>query len=382
MESQLTGLCTGTILWCSMVYWKVNHLPQRMGAVLLFLSVSGTYHECKKMYAIPDRKGKRQVLYNSVYSCNTDGLCHAFCKKGRCMVKKLLVIYDLDLAYGNELLSQMMSRRGFPFEVKLVTSYKSLSEIQEEITLLLLDEALVGIELGQNVRQTLYLSENRSDETHLNRYQSVEQLLEHIQIVCKACVEIEQKKISETRIIAVYSPLGGCGKTTLANGLVQSVTQRGGQAYYLDFGLISERYSSSDVDFYYDLHMHELFKEKNWDNYFVKEEGGRFLKSSLYGISLWNVEQEDILYLVQGIRERNERACYVFDVGFINQSVLRLLEECDCWLMPCGESTEREKRVEHVKELVRFEEKEVIISKILEVSRKEQMEDVMKKLGL
>lgn len=297
-------------------------------------------------------------------------------------MKKLLVIYDLDLAYGDELLSQIMRRHGTLFEAKLVTSYKSLGDIQEEITLLLLDESLIGIELGQNVKQILYLSENRNDEDYVNRYQSVEQLLERIAKACEVNRESGVNSNSETRIIAVYSPLGGCGKTTLANGLVQCVSQRGGRAYYIDFGLISERQSGREPNFYYDLHMHELFQEDKWKEYFWEEEGGMYLKSSLYGISLWDVEQEDIHYLINGIRQREEKACYVFDVGFINQSVLHLLEECDCWLMPCGDNQDRAKKVENVKELVRFEEKEVIMSKILEVSRREHVEEVMRKLGL
>ena len=292
--------------------------------------------------------------------------------------RRLLVIYDLDLEYGNGLFSHLIHKENFLFDIKLVTNYKSLEDIQEEISLLLLDEALAGLELGQKVKQVLYLSEHETDGTHVNRYQSVDKLIEHIQNVTNIVGE-EKKSVSKTRVIGVYSPVGGCGKTTVSKEIASFVTKSGGQAYYFDFGLISLKEGSKNADFFYNLHEQIHISEEGWREYFVIEEEVHCMQGSLYHTELWNMEIKDINFLLQELRARTESALYIFDIGFINQTMLALLAECDIWVLPCLYGGESDERVRNMKELIKFQGREELLNKIVEISSLEQLKSLFQK---
>lgn len=292
--------------------------------------------------------------------------------------RRLLVIYDLDLEYGNGLFSHLIHKENFLFDIKLVTNYKSLEDIQEEISLLLLDEALAGLELGQKVKQVLYLSEHMTDGTHVNRYQSVDKLIEHIQNVTNIVGE-EKKSVSKTRVIGVYSPVGGCGKTTVSKEIASFVTKSGGQAYYFDFGLISLKEGSKNADFFYNLHEQIHISEEEWREYFVIEEKVHCMQGSLYHTELWNMEIKDINFLLQELRARIESALYIFDIGFINQTMLALLAECDIWVLPCLYGGESDERVRNMKELIKFQGREELLNKIVEISSLEQLKSMFQK---
>lgn len=292
--------------------------------------------------------------------------------------RRLLVIYDLDLEYGNGLLSHLIHKENFLFDIKLVTNYKSLEDIQEEISLLLLDEALAGLELGQKVKQVLYLSEHETGGNYLNRYQSVDKLIEHILNVTNI-VEDEKKSISKTRVIGVYSPVGGCGKTTISREIASYIAKGGGQAYYFDFGLISLKAGSRNADFFYNIHEQIHVSEEEWRECFVVEEEVHCMQGSLYHTELWNLKEKDIRFLLQALKTRNENSLYVFDIGFLNQTMLTLLEACDIWVVPCLYKREGDERIENMKELIKFQGREEMLNKIVEISSLGQLKSMYKK---
>lgn len=292
--------------------------------------------------------------------------------------RRLLVIYDLDLEYGNRLLSHLIHKENFLFDIKLVTNYKSLEDIQGEISLLLLDEALAGLELGQKVKQVLYLSEHETDGNYLNRYQSVDKLIEHILDVTYI-VEEEKKSISKTRVIGVYSPVGGCGKTTISREIASIMAKSGGRAYYFDFGLVPLKEGSRNADFLYSLHEQVHISEEEWREYFVVEEEVYCMQGSLYQTELWNLDQKDIRFLLQELKARTENCLYIFDIGFLNQTMLTLLEECDIWVIPCLYERKSDERIRNMKEFIKFQGREEMLNKIVEISSLGQLESMYKK---
>ncbi len=289
--------------------------------------------------------------------------------------KNVVVIYDLDLAYGNGLLSHLIQRQDFGFDIKLVTSYQSFEEIRQDIDLLLLDEALEDIRLKENVKQVLYLSEGKSDNLHLNRYQSIDSLIEEMKEKLRI-TENEGITIGRTELVSVYSPIGGCGKTRIAKALSKSLAKQGKEVYYFDFGLVPENPRGADADFLYDIHEGITCNENMWSEYFTLEEGVYCMNGSLYNVGLWSLEEKDIAFFMQTLKERE--AMYILDIGFLNQAMISIIEKSDKWILPRLMQNDEDKRVDNLIALLKFQHKEEILNKIVEVSRLDQVSSFYK----
>ena len=296
------------------------------------------------------------------------------------MKKYLLVICDLDVNYAEGLLAHFSQKNDNPFEVKQITELESLNSIQEEVELLLLDENLKGIQINGNVKRVLYLSEGIQDQQHVNRYQPVDEIILHISSICDMSSEISIKEISKTAIIGIYSPVGGCGKTAFAREFAEFVSSRGGQVFYFDFELVSNEPCAESADFFYDMHERILFEEENWNNYFVLRDGVYCLKTSYYNCQLWNMSTDDMNYLIQGISKHNESAYYILDIGFINEAVICMLNQCDCWIMPYRDEEGRQGKIQNLKGLLEFCGEEKLIQKRIEVDMGKPYHTLFEKL--
>lgn len=288
------------------------------------------------------------------------------------MNKNLVVIYDLDVAYGNVLMSHLVKKKDISFDVKLITNYKSLEEIKEEIMLLLIDEALAGVELNNNVKRVLYLSEDTTDEMHLNRYQSVDKLIEHIKSVIHTRDSQESQCENDVQLIGVYCPIGGSGQTRVAKKIALHYARQGREVYYFDLGLIPQIIGAKGADFLYDVHEGISCDEAVWKEYFVTEEGVHYMYGSLYNVALWSLEEKDIFFFLQEIRKR--KGIYIMDLGFLNQVMITLLEECDTWIVPNLQDSILDKRIENMEELLRFQHKENLLDKMKMVNNVHQIE--------
>lgn len=302
------------------------------------------------------------------------------------MGKKLLVIYDLDIEYGQGLLSYLKQQKSFSFEVRLITALSSLAA-DEEVSLLIVDQALEGMDFGGTVKQIVYLSEDREDTIHIKRYQAMDKLIEKILELCNIPVEGVNHvnsigKTGTTCMIGIYSPAGGCGKTELARKVASHMERNKVVSYYLDFELIPNEEVQRQVDFFFDLHEKEMFKEDNWKQYFHSVDGISCLKTSMYHSELWELCEEDMNYLVQGIRGREECANYIFDIGFLNRSTISLLRNCDYWILPYREGQLASYKIRNLEQLLQFQGETTLLDKMLRFNVEHGYDEILKKLVL
>lgn len=296
------------------------------------------------------------------------------------MKKYLLVICDLNISYAEGLLARFSQKKDSPFEVKQITELESLNGMQDVVELLLLDENLKGVQVGDNVKRVMYLSEGVQDQHHVNRYQSADDIMLHISFICDRTGEASRKEISKTTIIGIYSPVGGCGKTAFARELAALVSSRGGRAYYFDFELISNEPCAENGDFFYDLHEKMIVKEENWNNYFQLKDDVYYLNTSYYNCQLWNMAANDMDYLMKELRKRDGAAYYIFDVGFINEAVICMLNQCDHWIMPYTEEEGRRGKIQNIKGLLEFCGEERLTQKLIEVDMRSPYQVLLEKL--
>lgn len=295
----------------------------------------------------------------------------------------LLVICDLDVDYAKGLINQLKRREHFSFEIQLVTTLEHLNDVEHEITLLLLDEKLEGANIHNKVKHVLYLSENLQDKNHIKRYQSIDRIVMQMegQIQCKD----KEEAIStfETgRIIAVYSPMGGSDQTYLATSLAQRLAENQKKVYYFDFGLVPSLSADKVPDFCYDLRQKCLFQQDAWSTYFEKKDKWHCVYTSLYNNELWNVDKDDIEYLVSGLRERDEVAYYIFDIGFINFAMIEMLKGCDYWFAITRVGEVETLRLKNLKKLLQFRKGGGLEEKLVEVDGHNGLEEIWRRLVL
>ena len=59
--------------------------------------------------------------------------------------------------------------------------------------------------------------------------------------------------------------------------------------------------------------------------------------------------------------------------------MLALLAECDIWVLPCLYGGESDERVRNMKELIKFQGREELLNKIVEISSLEQLKSMFQK---
>jgi len=295
--------------------------------------------------------------------------------------QQLIIIYDLDISYAKELLSQLKKREEFLFEIRMVTTQERLKEISEEVDLLLLSEEMSGVALGENIRKIIYLSEGRQDSFHMNKYQSIDKIAAYIEKNCEPMrEEVLLGKQKGGTLVVIYSPVGGSGVTTITGELARYLAEQEQVVYSINFELISSFACEKKVDFFYDMKQRKLFLKENWKNYFSKQEGVWKLTTSLYNNELWNVDKEDILYFISGLQERREQAYYLLDLGFLNGAMLCLLDKCDYWLMPLQDGVIEQNKVKNMKALLEFRQMEEWKEKLIEVNKNSEYQKLFQGL--
>ncbi|MNZ67653.1 CobQ/CobB/MinD/ParA nucleotide binding domain protein [compost metagenome] len=89
------------------------------------------------------------------------------------------------------------------------------------------NERVVRIQLGA-------LGDEKCGDHVLSKYQPLQHLLTNVQNIVRGNKGDIRQTNGNTKIIAVYSIVGGCGKTTVALNLVRQLAADGGNVFYLN----------------------------------------------------------------------------------------------------------------------------------------------------
>lgn len=147
------------------------------------------------------------------------------------MVKPIIVIADCDEDYVMALEEKILEEFGEKVELEIITEkyyFHQYFSCQRTVEVLLVGEELYFEELQKNnISNILVLHENLigiiEKDSHIKpiiKYSSTNKIYQQIinanSCLAKLCTD---KQLSKTKVIVVYSPIGGVGKTTLALGV-------------------------------------------------------------------------------------------------------------------------------------------------------------------
>ena len=269
-------------------------------------------------------------------------------------MKKIMAVYDEDPLYAERLSDYVNRKEKGIFQAQAFTSRERLEEFAQknEIDVLLAGGAFAGEQVsGIRSAQTIYLTEDQSGKkeheiAEVYKYQSGDDIIREIMAVYSevpgVCATFPGIAGKEKRIIGVYSPIGRCGKTSLALAIGQLLAKEEKVLFitldmYTGFShILDERWKRdmSDLIYYYkqgrfhSLRLNSvvyLLGDMAWippircpDDYnqITPEEMAEFLKKILY---------------------ESDYRTIVLDIGNYDRQVLPILDICQVIYMPVKE---------------------------------------------
>ena len=173
----------------------------------------------------------------------------------------VLAVCDSETEYAYQLVEYFSNKKGFPFQMQLFTSEKTLKEysVNHPISVLLIAEKDFSEDIrGMPVENIVILEENCGKEFNemktINKYQSCEQIMKEL-LEWLAEEEVLGGTISnhkELKLIGVYSPVGKCLKTSFSIVLGQLLSKKHKVLYlnmesYSGLGKLLQKEFSTDM---------------------------------------------------------------------------------------------------------------------------------------
>lgn len=286
------------------------------------------------------------------------------------MKQGVLAIYDRDIGYACQLMEYLNQKADFLLESRVFTNLINLKDFLEEnpVELLLLGEDIALEEFfKEKATHIMLLAEHgmvreAGEYPFLYKYQSMEGLVKELAMcyaspmmlrVLPEVVETEHNK----KLIGVFSPFGGSGKTLFSLALGQALSDNAGMYSKAGEGNKKQNISKYQRVLYIGMELVSSFEEEenirgNLSDilYWIRErkEGcltgislmaekrGRLdcIFSPDYYEDLMGVTEEDIKFFLMELYKNTSYEIIIFDIGCWNSAMFFLLEQMDEIYMP------------------------------------------------
>ena len=252
---------------------------------------------------------------------------------------------DSDLEYTTTLMEYACGRPDFGISFAVFSGMTAIGEylIEGHLDLIVTDD-LMGCDVTEGGYtymsvQTIQFSEYRESDDgwqvketidrYIYKYQKASNICQLLRDILAAGKE-KGTKVSET--IAVYSPLGRCGKTRLAKALAMDDEVRGGLYIAMeDIGINGARLAN-DILYLLKSGSPDLMERLNEE--ITNEEGVYILRLSSSFVDTRDVTPDDVISLQKSLLGLGRFSTLVFDIGTAATSDLRILNCFDRLYMP------------------------------------------------
>lgn len=277
-------------------------------------------------------------------------------ENGGIRMKKIMAVYDEDPFYAERLSDYVNRKEKGIFKAQAFTSKERLEEFARvnDVDVLLTGETVdtEGISELKTV-QKIYLTEDRGTETSgvreensIYKYQSGDDIIRDVMAVY--CELPGVKAVfpgllsKEKRIVGVYSPVGRCGKTSLALAMGQ-VLAKEEKVLFISFDtytgfsqMLDEQWKRdfSDLIYYYKQgRFHAL--RLNTIVYYLGDMA--WIPPFRYPDDYSQVTAEEMADLMTQILNNSNYDTIVLDIGDYDRQVLPILDVCQVVYMPVKE---------------------------------------------
>lgn len=274
-----------------------------------------------------------------------------------------VVIADTDKAYVDNMVSYLMTNHSERFQVSSFTKQEFLYDFLsglKKVDVLLISTDMYNESLPkENVTSVVLLTQGKlSAKFHglnfINKYQHGEKIASDIVDMypekadnsdspynseCSHNTFVEPEKHKNTKVVAIYSPLGGVGKTTIAVSSSIYCGQKGLNVFYLNL----ESFHSTPLFFHCkgEKNLSQIINHvtDKKDNLSLKIEESRQIDPD-YNVhyfcppeSILDIEEadpEDLKELINGFKSMDYYDVVIVDMSNdLNKRNMALLEACD-----------------------------------------------------
>lgn len=281
-------------------------------------------------------------------------------------LKKIMAVYDEDPFYAERLSDYVNRKDKGVFQAQAFTSRECLEEYAKtnEIDVLLTGET-DGLSEVSGIRsaRTIYLTENENigkeekggKEPAIYKYQSGDDIIREVMAAYCELPGIKTEYpglfVREKRMIGVYSPVGRCGKTSLALAIGQ-VLARDEKVLFITLdtftgfsGLMDEKWKRdmSDLLYYYRQgRFHNL--RMNTVIYYLGDMA--WIPPIRFPDDYNQMTSEEMADLLIKMLHEGGYSTIVLDIGNYGRQVLPLLDICQVIYMPVKEDVISQAKLE------------------------------------
>ena len=271
------------------------------------------------------------------------------------MSKRNLVICDCEHPYVDYLMENILEKKESSIRVFLCTSWESVCELMKSqfIHILLMDESYLYIPENELERvEKIVILTHQKEQKMMKQFQAVYKY-QHVDRILSDIFEdvaiFRSTREEGQKVIAVYSPIGRCGKTTFAIALGQELAKKGRTLYlHLDTYCSHEIFQKDEGlpnlgDLLYYLKQEHANSSLRLTGMVQQAEHLDFLLPVPLGEDLKGVSFEEWNLFLKWLETESPYERLVLDLGDCIQGVFRILDMCDRIYMPVleGESYER-----------------------------------------
>lgn len=269
-------------------------------------------------------------------------------------MKKIMAVYDEDPFYAERLSDYVNRKEKGIFRAQAFTSKERLQEFAKghEIDVLLTggpaeEDGSLGIRPAQKIRLTE--EENSGGggkDPEIYKYQSGDDIIREVMAVYSETPEIKAEfpglLNKEKRMIGVYSPVGRCGKTSLALAVGQVLAKEEKVLFitldtFTGFsGILDEQWKRdmSDLIYYYKQGRFHILR-LNAILYYLGDMA--WIPPIRFPDDYNQMTSEEMSDLLMQILKEGPYSTVVLDVGNYGRQILPLLEICQVIYMPVKE---------------------------------------------
>lgn len=296
-----------------------------------------------------------------------------------------ICVYDNDKEYARRL-ATMISRYGEGnYKVSAFDNKEDLlSQVQKKVFQIFIGDSFEFEGMLQNVTEyVIHLVENEIDYTDVSQRKGKRITVSKYagarvisrQVECFA-MELCAYKKKGNQLIAIYSPVGRCGKTQFALSLGKE--EYGRKWLYIgfeDYGVIGN--SEKEIsDSLWETSFLYYVKERNTEGVNQVIENGRgILLSSFSPMDGKQLTEEDFIWMVQTIREQQYYSGIVFDIGTGVLQSLEWLDLFDDIFVPYIPNDMALLKKDKFNQVLRASELEYVMEKIIYLNMSKQ-EDI------
>lgn len=313
------------------------------------------------------------------------------------MKKIIVAMFDRE-GYTKRLAEYLIRHCNTMLDVRLFTSIESMRKFlrREVVEMLLIGEKDwdSAWEAESHVHQLIFLSDGEmvregTSQQIIFKYQSAESIVRELLSVIAEDDSIQssdmKRGIGNVEFIGVYSPFGGAGVSTFAYRMAKEY----GVQYltlYLDLELfdgmsayLDRKHSKAVVDVAGGGMSKLIFYlQQNKDKVAVKiqalvqhHEGMDCIGAVDDYRDLYSMKVDDLHRLIQVLSEKTEYQKIVFDIGYLSESSLELMRNCDILYLPKAGSHIQENKQLSFERLLLREGDQDLLERIRFVAMKE-----------